>query len=88
MPVADFEGWDAWKRKNKEGFDCRVRIKRKENTITISTSNFGLSVTGITIIPEEMMKGDTPVYAALTGDQCALTDIRIIQKPEQERRKQ
>lgn len=72
-----FEGWDAWKRKNKEGFDCAVQIKREKNTITISTRNFGLSVTSITMIPEAMMNGKTSVYAALTGDQCALTDIRI-----------
>ena len=72
-----FEGWEAWKQKNKEGFDCSVRIRREENKITISTKNFGLSVTSITAIPEEMMKEDTPVFAALTGDQCALTNIRI-----------
>jgi hypothetical protein len=73
----DFEGWDAWKRKNKEGFDCSVRIVRKDNTITISTQNFGLSVTSSTIIPERMINKDTPVFAALTGDQCALTNIRL-----------
>ena len=72
-----FEGWDAWKQKNKEGFDCIVRIIRRENKITISTKNFGLSVTSVTILPEEMMNEDTPVFAALTGDQCALTNIRI-----------
>ena len=43
----------------------------------VSTKNLGLSVTSITIIPEEMMNENTPVFAALTGDQCALTDIRI-----------
>lgn len=72
-----FEGWDAWKRKNKEGFECSVRIKRDGNKITVSTKNFGLSVTSVTVIPEEMIHEDTPVFAALTGDQCALTNIRI-----------
>ena len=72
-----FESWDAWKRKNKEGFDCSVRIARKENKLTISTNNFGLSVASTTVVPEEMMNEGTPVYAALTGDQCALTNIRI-----------
>ena len=72
-----FEGWDAWKRKNKEGFDCCVQIVRKDNKFTVSTKNFGLSVTSTTIIPEEMMNKNKPVFAALTGDQCALTNIRI-----------
>ena len=72
-----FESWDAWKQKNKEGFDCSVRIRREENKITVSTKNCGLSVTSITVIPEQMMHEDTPVFVALTGDQCALTNIRI-----------
>ena len=73
----DFEGWDAWKQKNKEGYDCSVRIRREENKITVSTKNCGLSVTSVMVIPEEMMREDTPVFVALTGDQCALTNIRI-----------
>ena len=77
----DFEGWEAWKRKNKEGFDCSVLFTRKDNEITVSTKNFGLSVTCITDLPAEMVRAETPVYAALTGDQCALTNIRIKEKP-------
>ncbi|MBR4473495.1 MAG: HD domain-containing protein [Oscillospiraceae bacterium] len=72
-----FEGWDAWKRGNKEGFDCTVQFRREGNRITVSTENLGLSVKGITILPEEMTDKDNPVYASLTGDQCALTNIRI-----------
>ena len=73
----DFEGWDNWKEKNREGFDCTVRIIREGNKITVSTRNFGLSVTGITTLPEEAAGTGTPIFAALTGDQCALTNIRI-----------
>lgn len=54
-----------------------MQITRKENKITINTKNFGISVTSITMIPEEMMNEDTPVFVAPTGDQCALTSIRI-----------
>ena len=56
-----------------------MRITRKENKITVSTKNFGLSVTSITILPEEL-NAESPVYVALTGDQCALTNIRFKEK--------
>ena len=70
----DFDGWDAWKAGNKAGFDCRVEFTRKGNRITVSTKNLGLSVKGITVLPEGA--GRT-VYTALTGDQVALTNIRV-----------
>ena len=70
----DFDGWDAWKAGNKAGFDCRVDFTRKGNRITVSTKNLGLSVKGITVLPEGA--GGT-VYTALTGDQVALTNIRV-----------
>ncbi len=70
----DFDGWDAWKAGNKAGFDCRVEFTRKGNRITVSTKNLGLSVKGITVLPEGA--GGT-VYTALTGDQVALTNIRV-----------
>ena len=70
----DFEGWDAWKAGNKAGYDCSVLFSRAENKITVSTKNLGLSVRSTVTLPED---GGT-VYAALTGDQCALTNIRIV----------
>lgn len=73
-----FGGWDAWKQGNKEGFDCTVTFKREENRITVSTKNLGLSVQGVTILPDDPAESRRTVYAALTGDQCALTGIRIL----------
>ena len=73
----DFEGWDAWKKGNMEGFDCTVLFVREENKITVSTKNLGLAVKSVTILPEAGADRKEPVYAALTGDQCALTNIRI-----------
>jgi hypothetical protein len=68
-----FEGWEAWKKRNKEGLDCSIMIVRKENTVTISTANSGITTQNVTTI-----SGDIPsLYVALTGDQCALTGIRI-----------
>ena len=70
---ADFEGWDAWKAGNKIGYDCAVLFSREENRITVSTRNLGLSVKSTLTLPEAAGS----VYAALTGDQCALTNIRV-----------
>ena len=76
----DFGGWDAWKKGNKEGFDCTVHFRREGNRITVSTRNLGLSVKDITTITGGPAAEETEVYAALTGDQCALTNIRVTQE--------
>jgi hypothetical protein len=69
----DFNGWDEWKKYNKEGFDCVVSFERNGNRIITDTNNFGISIRNITTIKD----GTTDLYAALTGDQCALTNIRM-----------
>ena len=68
-----FDGWDNWKKINKEGFDCHVSIKRDGKTITVVTENGGILLKSITKIKTD----DDIVYVALTGDQSALTNIRI-----------
>ncbi len=73
-----FEGWDAWKKLNKTGYDSVVTFARKDNTITITTENGGIKI-------NTTMSVDTPndkIYAALSGDQCAITNIRIKEKGE------
>ncbi len=69
----DFKGWDAWKKSNKEGFECAVTFSRKGNEITVFTENLGLTIKNITTVTD----GKKNIYAALTGDQCAITNIRI-----------
>jgi hypothetical protein len=69
----DFDGWDAWKEKNKKGFDCVVTFKRSKNKITIITDNLGISVRNVV----EVIEDAKDVYAALTGDQVAITNINI-----------
>ena len=73
----DFMGWEAWKQGNKQGYDCTVAFAREGDRITVSTRNLGLSVTGVISLPDPLPKGKETVYAALTGDQCALTGIRV-----------
>ena len=69
-----FSDWDEWKKSNKEGFDCELSFEKKDNTITITTENLGVKVKNITTVND----GNDEFYVALIGDQCALTDIRII----------
>ncbi len=71
--TGDFDGWDTWKEFNKEGYDTEVRFAVEGNRITIRTENAGILVDNTVII----YNTDKTVYAALTGDQVALTNIRI-----------
>ena len=68
----DFVGWKAWKEKNKQGLDCSAVIERQGNKITITTENLGVAISSVTTI----LDGTKDVYVALTGDQCAITNIR------------
>ena len=64
--------------KNKRGMDCEVSIRRDGNRITIHTENVGIVIDSLTTIKDEI--GD--VYIALTGDQCSLTNIRVMREAE------
>ncbi|MBO4901509.1 MAG: HD-GYP domain-containing protein [Lachnospiraceae bacterium] len=68
----DFDGWENWKEQNKQGMDCTVSIRRRGNTVTVTTENGGISIKSTTKINKETRD----IYAALTGDQCAITNIR------------
>ena len=69
----NFAGWEDWKQKNIAGMECSVKLARKGNRIITSTENLGIEIENTTIIKEAQKE----VYAALTGHQVALTDIRI-----------
>lgn len=71
--LSNFEGWNVWKDKNKKGLDCVVKINRDGNVIIIQTENLGIAIHSVTTILDDVRD----VYVALTGDQCALTNIRI-----------
>ena len=71
---ARFPGWENWKEKNKQGLECVVEAERKGNTVTVRSENLGISIENILTVTEDM---SDKVYVALSGDQVALTDIRI-----------
>ena len=68
-----FDGWDAWKKFNKEGYDCEIVFERDGNKIVAVTDNAGISIKSTTDIKVPVDK----IYVALSGDQCAITNIRI-----------
>ncbi len=70
----EFPGWDGWKQTNKDGLDYEVFVERDESRITIKTENLGISIECTTTVTDSPEK----VFVALTGDQVALTDIRIV----------
>ena len=68
-----FEGWDEWKKHNQDGYDAVVTFKKDGNRITIITENAGISIKSTAVLTGI----DRKVYAAVTGDQVAITNIRI-----------
>ena len=69
----EFLGWEDWNNKNRKGFECEVSIVQKGGHIVLKTENLGIEIENTTDISEVPDK----IYVALTGDQVALTDIRI-----------
>jgi len=69
----EFTNWDMWKTRKKEGLDCSATVRRKGDKIILTTKNLGIDITNITTMKDP----SKDVYISLTGDQCALTNIRI-----------
>ncbi len=69
-----FADWDIWKEFNRNGYDVLITFLVENGRIRIVTENGGISIRN-TVIPNP---GGRKIYATLTGDQVALTNIRII----------
>ena len=72
--LESFKGWNVWKDENRKGLDCVVTIERDGNVITMETENLGIAIHSVTTILDDVKD----VYLALTGDQCAITNIRVL----------
>lgn len=48
-------------------------IRRRDDLVTVATENLGIAIHSEWAIPGDVDR----VYAALTGDQCTITNIRI-----------
>jgi hypothetical protein len=69
----EFVDWDTWKEKNKIGLECRISFKKKNIHVEMAVEDAGILIRNTTKIKDKPEK----VYFTLTGDQCAITDIRI-----------
>lgn len=69
----NFDGWDSWKKANKRGYECIIRFERDGNRIVAFTENAGIFVRSTTEVKVDVDE----IYVALSGDQVALTNIRI-----------
>ena len=68
-----FQGWKEWIEINKKGYDVSVSFKIVGNRVIISTENAGIEIRNTALI-NNINKN---LYIALSGDQCAITNIRI-----------
>ena len=71
-----FTSWNDWKEMNKQGLDCTLTIRKEKNRIFMDTENGGIAVHSVTTLRDNVRE----VFLALTGDQCALTNIQILRK--------
>lgn len=69
----EFTNWDAWKEVNKSGLDVTATLERNGSQVILRTKNNGIDITNVCKINENPDK----IYVALTGDQCAITNIRF-----------
>ena len=60
-------------RHHKQGLDYVVDIRREGSRIIMRTENAGVAIIGTTTI----LDGTEDIYLAITGNQCAVTDIRF-----------
>lgn len=68
-----FKNWDEWEAQNKAGYESQIDFSRSGNEVTLITQNKGIFIQNTTKIKD----GAKEIYVALSGDQVALTDIRV-----------
>ena len=69
----DFISWEEWENQNKAGYECQIEFFKKGSVVTIKTQNKGVAIQNVCSIRD----GSKDLFVALSGDQVAITDIRI-----------
>ena len=68
-----FTDWNTWKKLNKQGMDFEVLFRREGNKVTMTTENAGIFIADTLTVNYDVPE----IYAAITGDQIAVTNIHI-----------
>ena len=68
-----FSSWEEWEELNKIGYECQVEFIKKGSQLTLTTQNKGIFIQNTT----KVRNGNKEFFVAFSGDQVALTDIRI-----------
>ncbi len=68
-----FTNWEDWEEHNKAGYECLVEFSKTGSEVMLRTQNKGIFIQNTT----KIRNGNKEVYVAFSGDQVALTDIRI-----------
>lgn len=68
-----FKNWEEWELQNKAGYESQIEFFKNGNEVTLRTQNKGIFIQNTSKIKD----GTKEIYVALSGDQVALTDIRI-----------
>ncbi len=69
----NFKNWEEWEMQNKTGYESQIEFFKNGNEVTLRTQNKGIFIQNTSKIKD----GSKEIYVALSGDQVALTDIRI-----------
>lgn len=59
---------------NRKGLECNLKMEKENNKIFMTAENGGVHTKAVTTISEEVPN----IYCALTGDQVAITAIKVI----------
>ena len=68
-----FPGWEEWEELCKAGYECQVDFMKNGSEVMLRTQNKGIYIQNTTKVRD----GNKEIFVAFSGDQVALTDIRI-----------
>ena len=69
----NFSSWEDWEEHNKAGYECQIEFMKNGSEVVLRTQNKGIFIQNTT----RVKSGNKDIFVAFSGDQVALTDIRI-----------
>lgn len=69
----NFTNWEEWEALSKAGYESQIEFIKNGNEVTFITQNKGIYIQNTT----KVRNGNKDIFVAFSGDQVALTDIRI-----------